>query len=146
MIYSIYAHCLKSKEGLLNLPSMDIQAKLIMLLPLQTGSSAKGEWKKQDAIFETAEQFPKKVCISFWGDKAEDIKNIKEGTSLKVHVNIESREYNGKWYTDLKAWKIESAESGSPSVGGHNTTIDKPHDEAPVDLSPSDDSVDELPF
>ncbi len=121
---------------------MDIQGKLVMLLPLQSGTSAKGEWKKQDAILETAEQYPKKVCISFWGDKADELKIVKEGSMLKVHVNIESREFNGKWYTDVRAWKLEPGDS----AGQSQTPIDKPFSDEPADLSPSNDVVDDLPF
>ncbi len=126
---------------------MDIQGKLVMLLPLQSGTSAKGEWKKQDAILETAEQYPKKVCISFWGDKADELKIVKEGSLIKVHINIESREFNGKWYTDVRAWKIEAGDSsGNANSSTGNTTIDKPFSDQPADLSPSNDAVDDLPF
>lgn len=126
---------------------MDIQVKLLSVLPEVKGTSAKGEWKKQDAIFETAEQFPKKVCISFWGDKADELKKISEGSSIKAHINIESREYNGKWYTDVRAWKIEAADNGGAPTNNSNFsgTIDRPHSE-PADLTPSNDAVDDLPF
>jgi hypothetical protein len=126
---------------------MDIQGKLVMLLPLQSGTSAKGAWQKQDAIIETAEQYPKKVCISFWGDKADELKIVKEGALIKVHINIESREYNGKWYTDVRAWKIEAGDAAGTSAPAQNSTpIDRQHSEEPADLSPSNDAVDDLPF
>jgi hypothetical protein len=127
---------------------MEIQGKLLMLLPLQTGTSAKGDWKKQDAIIETLEQFPKKVSISFWGDKADELKIVKEGAIIKVSVNIESREYNGKWYTDVRAWKIEAGDATNPtsSQANNSSTIDRQHAEEPADLSPSDGAVDDLPF
>ncbi len=126
---------------------MEIQGKLMMLLPLQSGTSAKGEWKKQDAIFETLEQFPKKVSVSFWGDKADELKIIKEGAIVKLHVNIESREYNGKWYTDVRAWKVEPGDaSGASATAQNSAPIDRQHSEEPADLSPSDGAVDDLPF
>jgi len=127
---------------------MEIQGKLMMLLPLQSGTSAKGEWKKQDAIFETLEQFPKKVSVSFWGEKADELKIIKEGAIVKLSVNIESREYNGKWYTDVRAWKVEpgDANAGATSSTQNSTPIDKPFSDEPADLSPSSDVVDDLPF
>jgi len=125
---------------------MDIQGKLIALLPEQKGTSAKGEWKKQDAIIETAETYPKKVCISFWGDKTDELKIVKEGALIKVHFNLESREYNGRWYTDVKAWKIEPGDGGVSSAPNNTGSgIDKEHSET-VDLSPSDDGIDDLPF
>ncbi len=128
---------------------MEIQGKLMMLLPLQSGTSAKGEWKKQDAIIETIETYPKKVCISFWGDKADELKIIKEGAFIKVYFNIESREYNGKWYTDVRAWKVEPGDgTATISAPAQNSSapVDNPHTEEPADLSPSNDAVDDLPF
>lgn len=51
---------------------MQLTAKLNQLLPIQTGSGKNGEWKKQDIIVETDGQYPKKVCISIWGDKINE--------------------------------------------------------------------------
>ena len=90
---------------------MQVTAKLIQILPLQTGTNKSGAaWKKQDIIVETAAQYPKKICISIWGDKID--KNLlQEGAQLTISFDVESREYNGRWYTDVKAWKVESAGS-----------------------------------
>ena len=85
---------------------MQITAKIIQLLPLQTGTSKNGEWKKQEIIVETDSQFPKKICLSVWGDKIKD-DILQVGAKLQFSLEIESREYNGKWYTDVKAWKVE---------------------------------------
>ncbi len=89
---------------------MQISGKLLQLLPLQTGQGKNGQWKKQDVIIETEGQYPKKVCISIWGDKADE-KTLQPGNTLKIDFDVESREYNGKWYTDVKAWKVEAAGS-----------------------------------
>jgi hypothetical protein len=85
---------------------MKLTAKISQLLPLQTGSGKNGEWKKQDFIVETGELYPKKICISVWGDKINP-SVLVVGNELNIDFDIESREYNGRWYTDLKAWKIE---------------------------------------
>jgi len=85
---------------------MQLTAKLLQLLPLQTGSSKNGEWKKQEIILETEGQYPKKVCCSIWGDKI-NYQQLQIGNLLKIDFEIESREYNSKWYTDVKAFKIE---------------------------------------
>jgi hypothetical protein len=94
--------------------SLQISGKLIQLLPLQTGESKNGTWKKQDIIIETQAQYPKKVCISIWGDKINE-SILKVGNMLNISFDIESREYNGRWYTDIKAWKIESVGVGISS-------------------------------
>ncbi len=85
---------------------MQLTAKLLTVLPLQTGNGKNGEWKKQDFIVETGEMYPKKICISVWGDKINPTVLVV-GNELNIDFDIESREYNGRWYTDLKAWKIE---------------------------------------
>ena len=93
---------------------MQLTAKLIAILPEQTGAGKNGQWKKQDIIVETDGQYPKKVCISLWGEKFE--RNLlKVGNSLTISFDIESREFNGKWYTDVKAWKVEAASQAGSS-------------------------------
>jgi hypothetical protein len=94
---------------------MQLNAKLVQLLPLQTGTGKNGQWKKQDIIVETEATYPKKICISVWGDKI-DTRQLQPGNLLKIDFDVESREFNGRWYTDVKAWKIEVAGS-SPSQG-----------------------------
>ena len=85
---------------------MQLTAKLIQILPLQTGSGKNGEWKKQDIIVETDGQYPKKICVSVWGDKI-NASHLVVGNKLKIDFDVESREYNSRWYTDVKAWNVE---------------------------------------
>lgn len=87
---------------------MQLTAKLIQVLPAETGMGKNGEWKKQNIIVETDGQYPKKVCITIWGDKANPAV-LQEGSMLAIDFDVESREFNGRWYTDVKAWKIEPA-------------------------------------
>lgn len=84
---------------------MNIKGKLIQLLDLQTGIGKNGQWKKQDIILEIETAYPKKVYVSIWGDKIDE-KQLIIGNELDISIDLESREYNGKWYTDVKAWKI----------------------------------------
>lgn len=110
----------------INLNNMQITAKLIQLLPLQTGKSTKGEWKKQDIIVETEEEYSRKVCVSIWGDKI-DSSQLQVGNKLIIDFNIESREFNERWYTDVKAWRIETIDSDKESSKDEdlNDFIDK---------------------
>ncbi|HQX95531.1 MAG: DUF3127 domain-containing protein [Chitinophagaceae bacterium] len=115
---------------------MELTAKLVQLLPLQTGTGKNGEWKKQDIIVETEGQFPKKVCISIWGDKIKaDV--LQPGAQLNISCDVESREYNSRWYTDVKAWKIEPASGAS---------IDKPADDQVYFDEGQMEEKDDLPF
>lgn len=88
---------------------MEITGKIINILPEETGQGKNGPWKKQSFVIETQEQFPKKVCIVNWGDKV-DLKSNGINDMVTVSINIESREFNGKWYTDVKAWRMIKAE------------------------------------
>ena len=84
---------------------MEIKGNILEILPEKTGTSDKGDWRKQEYILETEGQYPKKICFMLWNDKIDQT-NIKQGENLVVSVDIESREYNGRWYTDIKAWKV----------------------------------------
>jgi len=86
---------------------MQLTAKLILLLPKQTGSGKNGEWKKQDIIVETVNPFPKKICVTVWGDKVNE-NQLLIGNKLKIDYVIESREYNGKWFTNVTALNINA--------------------------------------
>ena len=84
---------------------MEITGTIIELLPEKTGETVKGIWRKQEYILETDGQYPKKICFMAWGDKIDQFA-IKQGEGLMVSIDLESREYNGRWYTDIKAWKV----------------------------------------
>ena len=88
---------------------MNIKAKLLQLLPLQTGMGKNGQWRKQDIIVETDGDYPKKICISIWGDKINE-KHLIVGNNLLIDFEIESREFNDKWYTDVRAWRLIPAD------------------------------------
>jgi hypothetical protein len=91
---------------------MQLTARLTQVLPLETGIGRNGEWKKQNIIVETDGQYPKKICISIWGDKINPVQ-LQSGNLLTIDFDIESREFNGRWYTDVKAWKIEMPDEAS---------------------------------
>ncbi len=93
--------------------NLEITGKLIKKLPEQTGEGKFGKWIKQDFVIETSDQYPKKVCFSTWGDKTDMLKKFNEGDVLTVSFNPESREYNERWYTDLRAWKIVNAQENA---------------------------------
>lgn len=118
---------------------MELTAKLIQMLPLQSGMGKNGEWRKQEIIVETEGQYPKKVCISLWGDRI-DSPALQIDNLLNISFDVESREYNGRWYTDVKAWKVELASEGSSATS--TAPVAPPQ---AVDFSKGD-SADDLPF
>jgi hypothetical protein len=105
-----------------NQSKMQLTAKLIQLLPLQTGTGKNGLWKKQEIIVETMDQYPKKICLSIWGDKING-SLLQVDKFLKLDYEIESREYSGKWYTDVKAWRIELVDNMNSSTGNISSQI-----------------------
>lgn len=123
---------------------MQISAKLIQILPLQSGTGKNGEWKKQDIIVETQEQYPKKICVSVWGDKIPS-QPMMLGENLLIDFDIESREYNGRWYTDVKAWKIQvSGEEKSLEIIQNNVVSNSEKDSSSIGIFEDEDDV--LPF
>ncbi len=129
---------------------MEITGRIIQLLPLQTGQGKNGVWKKQDFVIETDGQYPKKVCISAWGDKVSE-SVLVTGKEVTVSFDIESREFNGRWYTDVRAWKVEEAGGGAPvepyyAAAQQNSTPTANRNAAPEFLISAEDSKDDLPF
>jgi len=123
--------------------ALEITGKIINILPEQSGESSRGPWKKGGFIIETESNFPKKVCCTVWGDLLTQINSLKQGETIKASIDIESREYNERWYTDVRAWRIEKTASGTGSqatspVAGNNM----PEESSPASEEPADD----LPF
>ena len=84
---------------------MQLNGKILHILPIQSGTSKKGDWQKRDIVIETDGEYPKKVCVSIW-NKLLDIK-LSEGQKITADIDINAKEYNTKWYNEIKAWKID---------------------------------------
>lgn len=126
---------------------MELTGKIIQKLDKQGGSSARGEWKKQEFIIETVEdKFPKKVCITAWADKVDDLERFKINDTVKLSVNIESREYNGRWYTDVRFWKIEAAGAAQNTAGNNEYNQEPPVFENNGNSFGNTEVSDDLPF
>tara|TARA_R100001230_G_C5474502_1_gene28048 strand:- start:85 stop:414 length:330 start_codon:yes stop_codon:yes gene_type:complete len=91
---------------------MNIKGKIVQIVDEQSGESAKGPWRKQEYILETDGQYPKQICFMVWNDKIDEFA-IRENESVDVSIDLESREYNGRWYTDVRAWKVVKDASNS---------------------------------
>ncbi|RYC69410.1 DUF3127 domain-containing protein [Spirosoma sordidisoli] len=101
--------------------ALELIGKLVKVLPEVTGQGKNGPWNKQEFVIETLDsQYPKKVCLTAWGEKASDLKQFADGDTLKATFSAESREYNDRWYTELRAFRIELTEgdgAGAPAPG-----------------------------
>ena len=113
---------------------MELKGKIIEVLEPVTGQGKNGTWKKQEVVIETPGQYPKKVCVEMWGDTINE-SILQIGTEVTAQIDVESREYNGRWYTVVKAWKIESAYK-------HSQTSQ----ETPTPPFIKEETGDDLPF
>src|SRR4030095_1470185 len=123
--------------------ALEITGKISQILPMETGEGKNGPWKKQFFILEFMDgNYPKKVSISVWGDKTDSLRNLQPGSEVKVSFNVESREYNGRWYTDVKAWRIEAG--GATTPGAPSNSI--PDFAEPTFSGDNNGTDNDLPF
>ena len=129
---------------------MEIIGKVVSVLELQSGTSKKGsEWKKRDFVIETLdEKFPKKVCFTLFGERADACPAIDN--VVKVAFDIDAHEYNGKWFNSVNAWKVEPAQSQQQAEPTPRTSI-PPQQSTPAPVAnsnpaPSNSSSTDLPF
>ena len=102
---------------------MEITGKLIQLLPDVQGESARGPWIKGGFVIETGDDYPRKVAFTAFGEERVAMaKNIPMGTLVQVTFNPESREFNERWYTDLRASRIQPFVPGQmpAATGGYS--------------------------
>lgn len=90
--------------------ALSVKGKIDQILKPESGVSKAGkEWKKQEFVIETDEQYPRKVCFTLFGDKIDLVNGLSNGEDVEVSFNVESREYNGRWFHNINAWKIDRA-------------------------------------
>lgn len=128
---------------------MEIIGKVVAVLELQSGTSKKGsEWKKRDFVIETLdEKFPKKVCFTLFGDRADACPAID--SVVNVAFDIDAHEYNGKWFNSVNAWKVEPAQAQQQSAPQQAAPAPQQSRPAPIANSnpaPSNSSSTDLPF
>lgn len=121
---------------------MEIEGQVIIVLPLQTGNSTKGAWQKREFVIETPGQFARKVCLTLFGEKVSDCPAV--GDSVKVSINLESREYNGRYYTEAKAWKVVKTSIDNRQPPTWASTPTPQPEEKPANFKGSGDDWDKL--
>ena len=130
---------------------MEIIGKAIAALPVKSGISQKtGEqWQSREYVIETQEQFKKRICFEVFGtDKLKEF-NIRNNDLIKVHFDITAREYNGKWYNSIRAWKVEHVNPDGSAVGATATPAAATAPQAPapaVAATTTHASDEDLPF
>ncbi len=134
---------------------MEIEGKIIQELPMQSGVSKAGrEWKKREWVLETFGSFPRKVKFHVFGDKSDTI-NIQVGQNYRLSFDLESREFNGRWYTDVSVYGAvpsdgaQYAQAPQPQYGAApaaQAPAGFASAPAPADPFASGSANDDLPF
>ena len=97
---------------------MEIQGKIIVVLPERSGVSQRGnQWRSISYVLETQEQYPKKLAFDVTNDKIDQL-NIQLGEILTVQFDINAREYNGRWFNSVNAWNVIRQTQQAPTQGG----------------------------
>lgn len=133
---------------------MDLQGKIIAALPARSGVSARGEWKAQDFVVETHDQYPKKMVFSVFGDDRLQRFNIQIGDEVMVAFDIDAHEYNGRWFNSIRAFDVRKVDPASVGATGAApapfATPAQPAEsaapQAPFAGSQEEGSADDLPF
>ena len=87
---------------------MEITGKIIAVLPAQGGVSQRtgNPWKSQDYVIETHDQYPKRCCFRVFGEEKINQFNIQLGEETTLSFDIDSHEYQGRWFNDVRAWAV----------------------------------------
>ena len=128
--------------------NLAVKGRIKQILDVESGKSKAGkEWKKQGFVLDTGAQYNPDVCFSLFGDdKIAVLRNFTQGDEVEVAFNVSSREYNGKWYHNIDAWKIDRIGNSQ----GEGNTPPMPSEEPQASLNTADlsadDDDDDLPF
>ena len=91
---------------------MKIDGKVVHILEEQNGEGRRGPWRKQDFVVEIPGEYPKPVCCTMWGENIDKFA-LQVGDDVSVSIDIKSREYNERWYTDVTAWRLDKQAASS---------------------------------
>jgi len=132
---------------------MELQGKIIAALPARSGVSARGEWKSQDFVVETHDNFPRKMVFSVFGQDRLDRFNIQIGQEVTVSFDIDAHEYQGRWFNNIRAWDVRIVDPNAPvgTTGTNGTNVTGTQTGEPAPFPPAQpggetDNADDLPF
>lgn len=142
---------------------MEIEGKIIAVLPAREGVSSRtgSPWMTQDYVLETHDQYPRRCCFNVFGSDKIQSFNIQIGEELRVSFDIDAREYQGRWFNSIRAWKVERIDPNAVQNAAPNAQFAQPapvqpvvnaSPEAPAPAAspfpqqPNDGSEDDLPF
>lgn len=95
---------------------MELQGKVIAVLPARSGVSARGEWKSQSFVIETHDSFPRKMVFDVFGEERLTRFNIQLGQEVNVSFDIDAHEYNGRWFNNIRAFDVRLVDPNTVSA------------------------------
>ena len=121
---------------------MDFEGKVLEILPAVTGQSARGQWERQTVIFEQPQkQYGKEIAVTFM-NKGQEVAALRVGETYTVSFDMESRKFNERWYTDIRAWRIQPLQpAAQPAMDNV-----PPFVEEPMPAAGGVGVVDDMPF
>ncbi|MDD2613111.1 MAG: DUF3127 domain-containing protein [Bacteroidales bacterium] len=122
---------------------MELKGIIKKVLPLQTGEGKNGVWKKQEFVMEYGDAYPKLVCFNLWGDNVEKHK-LKIDDDVTISFDVESKEFNGKYYTTITEWKVSANDNAVKS--NENLTPGPSRAAQEINFENSDGGKNDLPF
>lgn len=134
---------------------MEIQGKVIAVLPERSGVSARGEWKSQTYVIETQEQYPKKMAFDVFGADRLAQFNIQSGEVINVSFDIDAHEYQGRWFNSIRAWNVtkvsQQAMASSANAAGvadpaNQQNLIPPEQQSAQQQEQQRGNSDDLPF
>ena len=132
--------------------NLELEGKIAQKQPVQSGTSARGGWSKQEFVVEYQDgNFPTSAAFTAWGDdKVKELSKFQVGDAVKVSFNIRGREYNGRWYNDLQIWRIAPAGQAAPAPAASAPAFGAQPPQAPAptfeDIPAADGTEEDLPF
>lgn len=125
---------------------MEFEGIVYKVLPVTKGESARGPWQRQDVVFDYNDggNFSRKICVTFF-NRPDDVAKLREGAAYQVSVNVESREYQGRWYTDIRAWRLQPKQQEQAAAPASMPDLPPIAPEPAYAAAPAAE-VDDLPF
>jgi hypothetical protein len=120
---------------------MEFEGVVLKKLPAKTGETSRGKWCSQDVLFEVPGDYSRKIVVNFF-NKTDEVASLVEGATYTVSINIDAREYNGRWFNDIRAWRVQPKKVEAPAA---EVGYGEPVAPAMPPMAPIED-VDDMPF
>lgn len=135
---------------------MELEGKVVSVPEMVKIQTQRGDMQRQDIILELPGEFSRKVCIEFWNERATRAAALREGDNVIITFRVDSREYNGRWYTRVSGMNIDYPRPAAPAFDPYTNPVpnQQPNNQYPayatantpeVESEPSGAS-DDLPF